>query len=217
MKQLQQWAERIDAMALRERALLLGVCLVVLLLVFDLALYRQASERIERGQQRLIALESEAAQTQAQLQVLREQARQDPNAPLHERLAQLNERRQSLEAQLGEQAGGLISPQQMRALLADLLRNTEALSLEGVRNRTPRPLVAPGENGTQDHQAILWEHRLQLTFCGPYLATLDYLRGIEELPWGLIWQSFSMHTEQNTPCYLLGVATFSFEEDAIGL
>lgn len=216
MKQLQQWAERIDAMALRERALLLGVSLVVLLLVFDLVLYRQASQRIERGQQRLIALESESAQTQAQLQVLREQARQDPNAPLHERLAQLTEQRQTLDTRLGEQAGGLISPQQMRVLLADLLRNTEALSLEGVRNRTPRPLVAPPE-GSADDQGILWEHRLQLTFCGPYLAALDYLRGIEELPWGLVWQSFSMHTDQPTPCYALGVATFSFEEDAIGL
>jgi MSHA biogenesis protein MshJ len=217
MKQrLHDWLARIDAMGVRERALLLAVVLVMLLLGFDLLAYRSNSQAITSGEERLQALQLESQQTQAQLTVLQAQLAEDPDEPLRERLQQLADQHRAMTQALTEQAGGLISPRQMRELLQSMLEASEGLSLRSVKNQPARPVVA----GTMDlNQAddAMYEHRLELQFCGAYLDVLDYLQRLEQLPWGLVWQRFSMSNEAEQPCFVLGVATFSFEEDALGV
>jgi len=167
-------ARRIDALSLRERAILFLCILAVLAALFDALLLSPLAARArQRG--------DEAARQAAELSQLREQfiaASQgsgDPAGPLREQLAEARAERARLDEQL-RRAG--TAGKALPAVLQRLLAAQPGLTLEGLRLLDDAP--APAGLG------LGWQG-VELQVQGPWHALQRYLQALErELP-GLRW------------------------------
>lgn len=185
------WMARIDALSLRERAILLMVSLLVLFMLADqlfispsLKTLRQERVQIADLQSKLSALEVRTAQLGSE--------QNDPLQNRKTRIAELEAQLSAQGARFEEQLGRLVHPQQAAQLLRDILRKEPGLRLLNLDS-------APGEAllGRDETNARIVRYNLELRVEGGYLAVLDYLKRLEALPWTFIWSDFDLHVSQH--------------------
>lgn len=204
----------INARAPRERLLLAAALAVVLLLAWDVAVrapmaqQRDADERrIEQLQREIDSFESSRVQLARQLGG--EEAA-DPAARLQDRLERVDE-------MLAERTLRVISPQQMVAVLRDVLEDASGLSLMALRNRGSEPVLNESGSG-DDAVPRVFRHRVELVVRGDYFTLLEYLERLEGLGWQLQWDALAIETVDYPQAEAtLELSTLSLAEDWIGV
>jgi MSHA biogenesis protein MshJ len=183
-ERIQQLIDRVDGMELRQRIMLLVVCLAIMFYVADTLAIQPAIK-----QQKV--LRQAINDWELKLDVLRERTGILPDNPAGSAsspYADMLSRLALLDARIREKMGGLLAPDQAIEVLKQVLEQEEELRLLEV-NAGSRPLKGtelPGENGLADTGINRYQMQLQLE--GNYLATLRYLRALEGLPWKFFWQ-----------------------------
>lgn len=182
---IQQLANRVDAMELRQRVMLLVACLALLFFVADTLAIQPVMKQQMASHQAITDLE-------LKLELLRERSGllSGPSGggttPLHdEMLAQLA----MLDKQIQERIGGLLAPAHAVKVLEQVLEQEQGLNLLEV-DAGSQPLTGvelPGEENLP--AAGIGRYQLQLQLEGSYLATLRYLQALENLPWKFFWES----------------------------
>lgn len=183
MNALRRYAERLDAMSLRERALIFVAGALMFVGIFKVALIdpqlsRQRDLSRTVGQQRI-----EIQATQRQIQAMAIEQRQDPNQALRERIEVLNREVAAIERQVREQGLRFTSPERMRGTLEQLLRGRSGLRIVELKTLP----AAPVGGGVADESAKVFRHSVELTLEGPYLDIFQYLADLEGLPSQLHW------------------------------
>ncbi len=217
----------VNALSLRERVILLGVCLVVVFtlwftLLFD-PLYQRATTASEEG----LRLSAQSQELEARLITLRARAKADPNAPIRERIAALQGDVAEVDARLKEKTLELISPAQMAQVLEDMLAGKKGLTLIGMHSEPPRIaqglidedlIEPPGQAGVPEDLPKVYEHGLVVELQGPYLDVLGYVQSLEALPWRLFWDDLRIETENYPRARIrLRLHTLSLREGWIGV
>ena len=185
-------ARRIDALSLRERAILFLSVAAVLAALFDtLVLTPQAARAKQRS-------EAQARQA-AEMKALREQfvsvsrSSDEPAAQSRRQLEAAQAERARLDDQL-RQAGSVSAGEGLSAVLQRLLARQPGLVLERLTLLDDAPVVAPAGSGPAAAQrpalplmaGMSWQG-VELQVQGRYLDTQRYLQALErELP-GLRW------------------------------
>lgn len=216
MKQLwHQWAGRVDALALRERILLLAVVLVVTVLAFDTLWLGPAHQELGAQRDRVEQLTTQRQALSASLAHLQTREAEDPEAVPRQRMGEFRAEMARLDEQLRERTLSLIPPRQMSAVLEDLIRGSEALTLLSMASE---PALSLGGEGEGSDLPVFYRHGLVMELGGDYLALLDYLRTVEAMPWGLFWEALELRAEDTGPGrFVIRVFTLSFDEDWIGV
>lgn len=207
---LQALVSRIDALSLRERALVAGMLVAVLWSLWNALLMAplkaQSAERVRQAaevQARLDALSAAATALAGQTPELiapRQQA-QDLEAEIA-----------ALDAQLGVAASGVIAPQHMTQVLGELLRQRPGLTLVSMRSLPP---VAVKQSGSNAEAA--WRHGIEIVVDGGYLETLRYLEAIEAMPHRINWDSVELQTVAHPVNRTrIVVQTLGLAEDLLG-
>lgn len=180
---LVQYTERIDAMTLRERLLIFIAVLVVLVAALNAAfidplLTRQAAlvKRLDEQQARISALQAQmSAQRQAKSEAAKAAAR---------KAAQLAELRAKLDA-LGEDLArrkvGLVPPERMNAVVADMVRRNQGIQLVSLKS-LPTTEITAGAAGSG-----LYRHGTEITVSGGYQDLVAYLHDLERMPAKVSW------------------------------
>jgi len=233
---LQGLAARVDALSLRERALLFLAVIAVLYLLWEQALMaplererRAAQAAIGQATARIAALDAEAA-------AIVRRHREDPNAPLRARERELRAAIAEVDARLAELTVGLIAPREMARVLEAVLARDAGLRLVRLENRGRRPLLAPraqepAEQG-QEREAAggpaaaaggegalprIWRHDVRLELEGSFLAALRYLKALERLDRRFFWDGVVVQVERYPKARVrIDVHTLSLEEGWIG-
>lgn len=183
-ERIQPLLDRVDAMELRQRIMLLVVCLAVMFYVADTLAIQPAIK-----QQKV--LRQAIADWELKLDVLRERSGMLPDNPANAASSPYDDmlsRLAQLDARIHDQMGGLLAPDQAIEVLKQVLEQEQELRLLEV-NAGSRPL-----NGTEllgkDMLAEtgINRYQMQLQLEGNYLATLRYLRALEGLPWKFFWE-----------------------------
>lgn len=218
MKQLwRRWSERIDAMGLRERALVFFAAALVLLIAFNWLAIGPTQER-----QRQVA--RQLAQKQADMRLLHEQTQkllgtrtQDPNAAKRERLAALKQRLAAIDADLAERQRGLVPPERIPGLLEEMLRRDRRLELVALRS-LPAVALGADKEATGDAAAAaraglrIYRHGVEVTVRGGYFELLRYVTELERLPLRMFWHEIDLAaTDYPTITMKLTVYTLSLE------
>ncbi len=184
-EKLQQYRERIDAMQLRERALLLCICLVGVFFLIDTFALQPTLRQQERQKEAIIDWE-------LQLNVLSERSgllSEQPAGELLELRHGLREQLADLEDRLRDQLGTLLKPAQAVEVLEQVLgqeQDLKLLELEAVS----KPLTGLEFEGQAELTiSDIGRYELRLELEGSYLGTLRYLRALEALPWKFFWES----------------------------
>jgi MSHA biogenesis protein MshJ len=221
MKQLwQQWTARVDALALRERILLLAVVLVVTVLAFDALWLGPVQQELGAERQRLEQLTTRHQALSASLAELQAREAVDPEAAPRQRMGEIRAETARLDEQLRERTLRLIPPQQMTAVLEDLIRGSEALTLLSMRSEPALSMGREGVGGEGEGSdlPVFYRHGLVMELSGDYLALLAYLRTVEAMPWGLFWEALEVRAQDTGPSrFVIRVFTLSFDEDWIGV
>ncbi len=152
-------------------------------------------------------------------------ASRSPRAHYDGRRAQLESELRRLQAELDARNAGLVTPEQARRLLEELLEAEEDLDLVSLTTLEPRPIsdepaANAGAAGETDpaEDPVLYRHDVRVELEGDYFATLHYLRALEEKASGLVLDELDYEVQRHPRARVtLVVYTLSFERAWIGV
>lgn len=210
--QWQRLADRVDAMSLRERALIFLAVAMVLIVLVNTVLIDPLLVRHKNLQQQIAQTQEKTNAMQTQIQTLVKTWNVDPDIALRTRLVQLREQSDQTGKTLEDIQSGLVPPQQMPALLEDILRHNRSLRLVALKTLPvtvlgePETTAASKTAGEADKPAqaqkpaasesIVYKHGVEITVEGSYLDLLRYLTEIESLPWHMFWGKADLDVEK---------------------
>lgn len=222
MKQLlQKYADSIDAMALRERAMFFGAVALVLMTLLQVFLLNPVLSRRSQLSAQIAQQEEETKAIQAKIQSLVRPAVPDPDALNREKLKSLHAQMAQLDQQFQEQQKQFVPAEKMAALLENMVVKNRKLQLLSLRN-------LPGTGLTEDARAAtgavgrrakapgareVYRHTVELSVKGSYFDLLDYLVALERMPQRVFWDGFELSVVQYPQSVLkLTVYTLSPEK-----
>jgi len=185
-QRLQRIEERVNALALRERGLLLIAALGVAFLLADTFLLRPLDQRREATGQQLEQTADRVARLTESVEQLASQQRDDPNAELIDERQALRQQIKTLSDELAALDTGLLTPAQTLELLRELLAERDDLDLISL-NKLPAEPLDPENSGNG-----IFVHRFSIVVESDFSGMLEYVRLIERLPRGLYWESLAL-------------------------
>jgi MSHA biogenesis protein MshJ len=205
MKQrLQKYAEGIDAMALRERAMFFGAVALVLMTLLQVFLLNPVLSRRNQLSAQIAQQEDETKAIQAQIQTLIRPNVPDQDAINRERIKSLREQMAQLDRQFEQQQKQFVAPEKMAAMIEDMIGKNRKLQLLSLRN-LPGTGLSPGAGaptGAADGPAKpsgareVFRHTVELSVSGSYFDLLDYLAALERMPQRVFWDGFELSAAQ---------------------
>jgi MSHA biogenesis protein MshJ len=191
--QAAKWIDRIDAMELRERVLLLAATIVVLFLIVDSFALEPTLKAQQITEQRMTELELKLGGLRQQASLLSLQTDENPLASLHESRDNLASQLAELDNRILGQLGALVEPAQAAEMLEQVLSGHRGLKLTSLE-ASSEPL---GESDVPQHAAGgLGRYQLQLVVEGAYLDLLSYLEELEAMPWKVFWQKADLQVAE---------------------
>ena len=201
MKQLlQQYADSIDAMALRERVMFFGAVALVLVTLLQVFLLSPVLSRRTQLSAQIAQQEAETNAIQAQIQALVRPNLPDQDALNREKIKSLRTQIARLDRQLEEQQKQFVPPEKMAALLENMIAKNPKLQLLSLRN-------LPG-TGSSHGVAVLtgdaqgrakiaaarevFRHTVEISVKGSYFDLLDYIAALERMPQRVFWEGFDL-------------------------
>lgn len=206
MKRLwQRYAERIDALNLRERILVFSAAMLVLVALVH-TLYIDTEVKKERRLASAIAQkQAEARGLQDQLTRLVTSRALDPDRIPREKLEEARRQLAGIESQIATEERKFTAPEQMRKVIDELLAKSRAVQLQSMKTLPTTSIAearaeAAGKPATQgaSQQApsaperLVYRHGIEITVTGAYLDLLGYLADLERLPTQLYWSSLEI-------------------------
>lgn len=223
-ERLYSLAAQVDALSLRERALLLTALLVVFYVLWANLLMAPLEIRQKAQQGRVAQLHAHIALLDHQAREVITRSRENPDRAGRERRVALRGRIAGLDRRLRRYTSNLISPTVMVRVLQRMLRREPGLRLVAVRSLPATPLLEkPVGNGVKTGkgpaaQAGIYKHGLILEFDGTFPATLRYLEALEALPWQLFWDRMDYQVQHYPHARVtITVHTLSLDAGWIGV
>ncbi len=216
---IMQWY---DQRPLRERILLLFCISVVVLYLTHLLILLPMEVKGRKARQEIEAQQVEQQEIAAQKMIVDSYKNLDPDQQNRMRLEILKRELEKLQEELQVGINKLVIPNHMPDLLKELLTRQEQLHLLLLRNQQPEPLLLTqaqqGDEQNRDSvQPILYRHPLHVKFRGDYITLLHYLRELEDLPRGMVWEEVHITTDVYPQATVeLKVYTLSLVEGWIG-
>lgn len=201
MKRLwQRYAERIDALSLRERVMVFSAAMAVMVALVH-TLYIDAEVQKERRVTGALAQkQAESKSMQDQLAKLVTGRGADPDRLPRERLAAVRGELASVEARIAAEERKFTAPDQMRKVIEELLARSRGVELRTLKNLPTtsiaevRAQAAPqgAKPAAGSAERLIYRHGIEVTVTGSYLDLLGYLSDLERMPTQLYWSSLEI-------------------------
>lgn len=185
---------KIDAMSLRERALIFAAVAFALVATIDSFFIDPLLQQQQRLSSQIVQQQEKMKQTQAQLTAILEAKQANKDAPQRERIRQLREQIAQGDTYLTETRDKLVAPERMADLLKQVLARNGHLQLVAletlpVGNFIDQPAdqkVKNSDPATATGKQI-YKHGVKITVRGGYADLTQYLRMLEKLPTQMFW------------------------------
>lgn len=216
---LQQAAAQFDARSRRERVLMLGAAVALAFMLADALWLTPALRRFQAAR----LAETQATTTLESLRADGERLRAQSSAEAQARQAELaswRERVRAGDARLREHQAALVPPDQMVALLEQMIsghavrvRSLQTLArTDLLADPAANPGATPAAPAAPGTQPSLYRHGVELTLEGSYADLVAWLRAVEALPQRLLWGGVQFKVEQYPKATLtLRLYTLSLE------
>lgn len=209
---------RIDALSLRERALIFLAVTALLYLLWNSMLMSplEKEQRVLLGQ--IETLRGEVQGLDEQVVALLEEHNIDPNAREREQIARLEKQLLHADTQIKEMISGLIEPRQMPQILEQILQKHDGLDFVSLENLGREALVDVTDGQRGKDEPGIFKHTMRLELEGSFMHTLAYLRELETLPWQFRWNEVEL-TMLDYPRakVVITVHTLSLQEGWVGV
>jgi len=217
-------AESVDRLSLRERLFLFAAGLFVIGGLWQAVFAGPLEARERIANEKVVALGERLRELDDALNVAAAGVTEGMPDQV-ERVRALRESVLARDEEVGVFTTDLIDPKEMRAVLEELLRRQDGLTLVSATNR-PAQLIIEEDvaAGTEPATPVasdapkLYRHSFVLTLRGDYLEILRYLEDVERLPWHIYWSRLELSIDEYpVNDVVLEVATLSLDEEWIGV
>lgn len=189
VSKLSTWAERLNALSLRERGMIFAACVTLVFLAWQTLVMGPVTDRARSAEQRL----AETRQHLAAIEQLGAAASMNPATAAAVRNRALKERLTSLDLQLNSAAQSYVAPERVTEMLRQILASQRGLSLVSLANLPVESLSqAPGGAPLAAADRGPFLHPVEIVVDGDYASVVAYLRAIEGLPWRIHWQQLDL-------------------------
>jgi MSHA biogenesis protein MshJ len=189
---LQRYADRLDAMSLRERVLIFLAVAVVIVAIADSVLFDPILRRQKINSQRIHQQEDEIRTMQGQVQAYAQSQTGDNANAKRQRLEKRKLELAALDRELGARQSELVPPERMAKMLSEIVKRNPDIELVSLRS-------LPATGLTQSLAAILgpgglalYRHGIEIAVSGSYLKMLTYVGELERLPAKLMWGNMEL-------------------------
>lgn len=196
---------RVDALSLRERAMVFVAAASILILLINTVLLDPQVAKQKLFAEQLKQGQAQIATIQAEIEQMAKGQATDPDAANRVRLEQLTQQSNRMNGELLDMQKGLVSPDNMAVLLEDILKRNGRLELISMKslpvsnlnepapgdannaasNAASKPGVVPAENAAAI--GAIYKHGVEIEVQGTYLDMLSYMAELEAMPWQLFW------------------------------
>lgn len=216
---LQGLADRIDAMLLRERALVFITVLVAIYFIAVNLLFGPVNVEKDRLQKQINQAREETRKMNVEIQSLLGSGVNDPQAAKRQKIAALQEGLRQMDMSLSNVTAGLVPPKEMTRLVEQMLLKNRGLQVIKVESLPATPLLEDSDTTkTQTPGTMVYKHGLRIEVKGGYLDILRYLKSLEGMPWKVFWGQATLKTDKYPDSRLdLLIYTLSTQEGWIGL
>jgi MSHA biogenesis protein MshJ len=212
MKRWELLCARVNRASLRERALLFVAAVLVLATLWQQALMGPLEAHRARLEAALLQAQKHPGETNAD-------GVADEYVSLRTRELALEHAIAAADGDLQEAQRGMVSPQQMVAVLTEVLRGQGRLQLVLLKNLPVQSLEAAAAPDAKTARAALgpYLHPVELVVRGEYLDVLSYLQALEAAPWAFQWRRFEFTTDETGAAYRIEFLTLSMDPTWIGV
>jgi MSHA biogenesis protein MshJ len=221
LKQLwQRYAERIDAMTLRERVLIFAAVTAVLVALFQTLLLDGEMKKERRLSAAIAQRQAETKALEAQVAKLAASPVQDAERARRERLAEVKRLLAETDNVIATEERKFTAPENMKRVVEEMLARNRGVQLVEMRTlpttsiaeaRTPagqRPAAKPVTPG----ERLIYRHGMELTVSGGYLELLRYLEQLEGLPTQLYWSELALNAA-SYPSHTMKILVYTLSLD----
>ena len=221
MKQLwKRYADRIDALSLRERVMVFAAAMVVLIGIVYSAYIDPQVARERRVSAAIAQKQAEARALQDQITRVATSRGSDPDRAVRERLETARLLLADTDAKIVAEERKFTAPAQMRNVIEELLARNRAIELRTMRS-LPTTSIAearaqaagkPAEPRAGAAERLIYRHGVEITVSGGYLDLLKYLSDLERLPTQLYWGALEIDASRY-PKHTMKVTVFTLSLD----
>ena len=211
---LQRYADRLDAMSLRERVLIFLAVAVVIVGIADSALFEPILRRQKANSQSIQQQEDEIRTMRTQVQAYAQARTGDSANAKRQRLEKRRVELAALDRQLAAGQSELVPPERMAKMLSEIVKrnpDVELISLRSLaatgltQSLTPIPGSAPSG-------LSLYRHGIEIAVSGSYLKMLNYVGQLERLPAKIMWGNMELQAGAY-PVVTLKITLYTFSPE----
>jgi len=194
-----KFADRVDALALRERVMVFVMMVVILVTPINLFLLDPLRAKQKSLLKDRTARQQEIDALQAQLMGAASKVQIDPDAENRKRLRELKRKIEELEAPVETAQQSLVSPEKRAFLLGELLAQNPRLRLVSMKTLPATTALENKADPTKKGSvstSLVYRHGVQMTVEGNYHDLLQYLETLEKLPWRMVWSAANLKVEE---------------------
>lgn len=210
--------DKVDALSLRERALVLLSVAAVMYLVWDFTVFSPVATAKSEVDTELAATEQKIAAMEQEETILRQSLNTDPHQDLKLQLKGLNDRMAELDANLSELSVGLVPVDKLATILQDVLAQAGSLQLHSLQTLPVEALELTVKTDAEAANAGVYKHSVAITVKGSYFEFLSYLKSLEAMTWRFYWDELRYKQEQYpNGLFEIRVYTLSTDEGLFGV
>ncbi len=230
-EQFEVYREKLEAISLRERAMVLLSVVAVVYLLAELLWLGPQSAALKQQQDRLDQLNKQLASNQQVMEQIQALAIDDPYAPKKREIAHLRRELAGIDQKLDALAVGLVSAHQLPEILENVLQqigHIKLLKLDvlPVSSLELQTITSGDEENPDDENNELvdaektgvFKHSTAVVVEGSYFDILEYLQALEQSQWRFYWESLTYEVTQYPHARVeIHVYTLSTEEGLLGV
>ena len=210
---LQRYADRLDAMSLRERVLIFLAVAVMIVAIADSALFEPILRRQKANSQRIQQQEDEIRTMRTQVQAYAQARTGDSVNAKRQRLEKRKLELAALDRQLAAGQSELVPPERMAKMLSEIVKRNPDIELISLRSLAATGLtqsLAPIP-GSAPSGLALYRHGIEIAVSGSYLKMLNYVGQLERLPAKIMWGN--MELQGTYPVVTVKITLYTFSPD----
>jgi MSHA biogenesis protein MshJ len=215
----QKWSDRLDAMSLRERAIVFFAAALVVVFIFQSLLGGPTTDRQRQIARQLAQKHADTRALQDEVQKLLGARTQDPDAGRRAQIEALKKQIADVNARLADKQRELVPADRIPGLLEEILRRDRKLELVDLHSIPAVPLFGESDKAGEVAAAAaaraglqVYRHGVEVTVRGNYFDLMHYLDNLEKLPLRMFWREVDVATTNYpTITMKLTVYTLSLE------
>lgn len=234
--QWQAYSEKFQQLTSREQYLIIATGFFIILFIGFTWFIEPNIIESNKLKRNTSQLSQNLNSNQGTIRVLQEALNSDPNTKTNQQIEQYKAQLDRVDETLLTLTSELISPNQMRDALIELLAVQPGVRLASFQIEPAKPLVLKADKtqvdeGTENEKVsestevaspeetvMLYRHGMEIKLSGSYFKLRDYLTALENLRWRFFWQGFDYQLESYPKAELtIRVYSLSTNKDFIGV